>query len=134
MSDNRDSRFLKVAQELALKTQDMRRGFGCLIVSKGKIIASGRNRKSHPKVPTDVKAFNQDGEMRYFGLHCEVAALLKCDFNVRGMIVYIHGQNVRTGSTVFSGPCLLCQQVLKERGIKKAIFSTSEGIQEIELS
>lgn len=120
-------RFLKVAKEMSLKTTTMRRQFGVAVVSKNKIIATGRNRKSHPKIPTHATAYNQDGEMFYFGLHAEIDALLKCDFSVKGCSVYIHGQNVGTGSVVYSGPCKLCQQILKERGIKKAYFSSKEG-------
>ena len=126
MSD-KHIRFLSLAKELASKTTNMRRGFGCVLVDKNKILVGARNYKSHPKTPTNVTAYNQFGELRYFGLHAEIAVLLKCDFPVRGMNVYVHGQNVRTGNLVNSSPCLLCEKVLKERGIKQAIYSTKEG-------
>jgi deoxycytidylate deaminase len=102
----------------------MKRQFGVVIVDGNKILAVGRNRKSHPKIPTIT---SQNGERRYFGLHAECDALLKCDFSVRRAVVYIWGQNVSTGNLCYSGPCDLCQRLLKDRGIKQAIFPTKDG-------
>ena len=123
MNDRHD-RFLKVAREMSLKSTEMKRQFGVVIVDGNKVIATGRNRKSHPKIPTIT---SQNGERKYFGLHAEIDALLKCDFSVRRASVYIWGQNVSTGSLCFSGPCDLCQRLLKERGIKYAIYPTKIG-------
>ena len=123
MNDRHD-RFLKVAREMALKSTEMKRQFGVVIVDGNKVLATGRNRKSHPKIPTIT---SQNGERKYFGLHAEIDALLKCDFSVRRASVYIWGQNVSTGSLCFSGPCDLCQRLLKERGIKYAIYPTKIG-------
>ncbi len=123
MSD-RHYRFLKVAYEMALKSTEMKRQFGVVIVDGGKIIATGRNRKSHPKIPTIT---SQNGERKYFGLHAEIDALLKCDFSVKRAVVYIWGQNVSTGNLCYSGPCDLCQRLLRDRGIKQAIFPTKDG-------
>lgn len=117
--NERHYRFLKVAQEIALKSNGMRRQFGAVIVDGKRIIASGHNKRSHTKVPNIT---TQNGERRFWGLHAEVNALLHCDLNVRGSSVYIWGQNASTKNLVFSGPCDLCQQVLKDRGVKQAIF------------
>jgi|SRR5665213_212240 deoxycytidylate deaminase len=122
--NGRHNRFLKVAHEMALKSTLMKRQFGVVLVDGNKIIATGRNRKSHPKIPTIT---SQNGERKYFGLHAECDALLKCDFSVRGAKVYIWGQNVSTGNPCYSGPCDLCQRLLKERGVKQAIFPSKDG-------
>jgi deoxycytidylate deaminase len=122
---NRHNRFLKVAREMALKSTEMKRQFGVVIVDGNKVVATGRNRKSHPKIPTIT---SQNGERRYFGLHAECDALLKCDFSVRSTVIYIWGQNVSTGNLCFSGPCDLCQRLLKERGVKQAIFPHKTGV------
>ena len=127
MNDRHD-RFLKVAREMALKSTEMKRQFGVVIVDGNKVIATGRNRKSHPKIPTIT---SQNGERKYFGLHAEIDALLKCNFSVKRASVYIWGQNVSTGSLCYSGPCDLCQRILKERGIKQAIFPTRIGYESI---
>lgn len=117
-------RFLKVARDMALKSTDMKRQFGAVIVSRNRIIMTGRNRKSHPRIPNIT---SQNGERRYFGLHAEIDALLKCDFSVKNMTIYIWGQNVNTGNLCTSNPCDLCQNILKERGIKEAIFPMKNG-------
>jgi len=118
-------RFLKVAKQLASKTKDMRRGFGCVITDGNKIVSMGRNRRSHPGIP-DL----QLNGMRYWGLHAETEALIKAEGSVRGMTIYIHGQNVCSGSSVNSWPCPLCEKVLKEKGIKRVIFTTKDGFEE----
>lgn len=122
--NNRHLRFLKLAREMALKSTEMKRQFGVAIVDGNKVITTGRNRRSHPKIPLIT---SQDGTRRYFGLHAEIDALLKCDFSIRRSSVYIWGQNVSTGSLCFSGPCDLCQIILKDRGIKQAIYPTKDG-------
>ena len=121
---NRHLRFLKLAKEMALKSTEMKRQFGVAIVDGNKVVATGRNRKSHPKIPTIT---SQNGERRYFGLHAEIDALLKCDFSVRNTVVYIWGQNVSTGNLCASNPCDLCQRILKQRGIKQAVFPLKKG-------
>ena len=128
---DRHYRFLKVAHAMALKSTEMKRQFGVVFVDGGKIIATGRNRKSHPKIPLIT---SQNGERRYFGLHAECDALLKCNFSVKRASIYIWGQNVNTGNLVFSGPCDLCQSILKERGVKQAIYPTKDGYEIQELA
>ena len=122
--NERHLRLLKAAKDVALKSKGMRRQFGCVLVDGKRILASGYNKLSHPKVPNIT---TQNGERKFWGLHAEVSALLKCTFDIRGMSIYIWGQNATTGNLVFSGPCDLCQQVLKERGIKQAIFQSKEN-------
>lgn len=122
--NNRHLRFLKLAREMALKSTEMKRQFGAVLVDGNKVIMTGRNRKSHPKIPLIT---SQDGTRRYFGLHAECDLLLHCDFSVKRATVYIHGQNVSTANLCFSGPCDLCQRILKERGIKQAVYSTRDG-------
>jgi len=124
MSNSRHERFIKLAQSEAFKSRGMRRQFGAVLVDGHQIIALGYNKLSHPKIPTIT---SQNGERRFWGLHAEVSALLKCDFNVRGSSIYIWGQNTGTHSLVYSGPCDLCQIILKERGIKRAYYQSKKG-------
>jgi deoxycytidylate deaminase len=121
---DRHLRYLKTAKDVSLKSREMRRQFGCVLVLKNKILAVGHNKRSHPKIPTIT---SQNGEVKYYALHAECNALLRCDFSVRGAVVYIHGQNVSTGNLCYSGPCELCQQILKERGIEEAVFPLKQG-------
>ena len=121
---NRYARFLKAAKEVSLKSQGMRRQFGCVLADGKRVLAVGHNKRSHPGIPTIT---NQNGERRFWGLHAEVNALLKCDFDVRGSSIYIGGQNRTTGNLVLSGPCDLCQRVLVERGVKEAVYQSKEN-------
>lgn len=121
---NRHIRFLKAAKEISLKSQGMRRQFGCVLADGKRILAVGHNKRSHPGIPSIT---NQNGERRFWGLHAEVNALLKCAFDVRGATVYIWGQNRNTTNLVHSAPCDLCQRVLIERGVKEAIYQSKEN-------
>jgi len=121
---SRHLQFLKIAKKLALKTTECKRQFGAVIVRRNRVVAMGRNRKSHPKVP---RAFGQLNEHRYYGLHAEIGALLKCNFDIRGCIIYVYGQNIRSGKPVYAKPCELCTPFIKERGIKSAVFVTKQG-------
>lgn len=129
MNSDKHLKFLNIAREVAEKTREMKRQFGCLIVDKDMIVAMGRNRVSHPKIP---KIVSQLTNKTYYGLHCEIASLLKCDFSVKGMTAYVHGQNIKTGKVVYSKPCELCEHILRKRGIKSAIFRTPQGYEVIE--
>ncbi len=124
MTNNKHTRYLKVAKAMALRSTEMKRQFGVVIVDGNKILATGRNRKSHPKIPTIT---SQNGQRRYFGSHAECDALLKCEFSIRHAIVYIWRRNVSTGNLCASNPCDLCQTILKERGIKQAVFPLKDG-------
>lgn len=124
MNNERDIRFLEMAKKLSYKSTEMKRAFGAIIVNNNKIVSLGKNRKSHPKIP---KIRSERTGKIYYGLHAEIAALLKCDFPVRGMSVYVHGRNMRSNTPVYSKPCELCERILKERGIKKFVFSTQNG-------
>lgn len=122
--DSKHKRFLKAARSVSLKSQGLRRQFGCVLVDGKRILSVGHNKRSHPKIPNVT---NQNGERKFWGLHAEISALLRCTSDVRGAFVYIWGQNSSTGNLVYSGPCDLCQKVLKERGVSKAIYPLKVG-------
>ena len=128
--NDRHQRFLRIAQRAALKTVDMKRQFSTVIVDKNRTIVVARNMRSHTMTPNVVCP--QTGK-RYYGLHAEVHALLKCDFSVEGMTAYVHGQNVKTGKKVYSKPCTLCESFLRKRKIKTVVFSTQTGYEVWEL-
>jgi deoxycytidylate deaminase len=123
-SNERYVKYLGVAKKVAENTTEMKRQFGALIVDGNKIMSMGRNRKSHPKIP---RIMSQITEKKYWGLHAEISALLRCDFSVRGMTIFVHGQNLRSGKVVYSKPCELCEYELRRRGVSEAVFSTPVG-------
>lgn len=119
-------RFLKVAKRQAEKTTNMRRQVGAVIVDGSCVIAKGHNRNSHTKIPK-VKS-RKTGKI-YYGLHAEISALLQCNFKVKNAIIYVYGQNRRSGKSIYSKPCELCEYFLKKHGVKGAIYSTHTGVE-----
>ncbi len=107
--------YFKVAKKAALKTKDMRRQFGAVIVKNRRIIAIGHNRKSHPAIPNTVVCGKG-----YKSLHAEIDALLRCDEDVSGATIYVYGQNNRSGNVVNCQPCKICRVHLIRHGIFKA--------------
>lgn len=117
-----------MAKKLSIKNQDMRRQFGAIVADGSKMLSSGRNRSSHSKIP---KIVSEKTGKRYYGLHAELDALLKCSYNMRNATVYVYGQNRRSGKSIYSKPCELCEIFLKRVGIKTVVFSTYTGYEVI---
>jgi deoxycytidylate deaminase len=122
--------YLKRAMKQAVRTQDMKRQFGAVIVDRKKVIAEARNMRSHPKIPNVIHPVTLK---RYWGLHAEIAAMLRCPFNISGTTMYVWGQNIRSSKTVFSKPCELCYDFIKKRGIKTVVFTTYTGYEVMEI-
>lgn len=130
MCDN-NLRFLDLAKREALRSREMKRQFGALIADGNRIISIARNLPSHPKIPFNLTG-NKTGK-KYYGLHAEVNAILKFDGPFKGLSIYVHGQNVRSGKVVLSKPCEICEMIIRDKGFKEMIFRTQAGYQVIKL-
>ena len=129
LNKDRHYTFLKIAHHIAEKTVELPRQFGAIIVMSNKVVAWGRNKRSHPQIPTIV---SQITEKRYYGLHAEIGALLKCDMSIKGATVYVYGQNLCSGNVVYSKPCELCEWSLRQRGVAQAVFITATGYEVVD--
>lgn len=99
----------------------------CAIVAKGsKILGVGYNRygwSSKQKGKYCARKLNSGT----CSVHAEVDALLKVANreDIKGATVYVVRVN-RKHELAMSKPCHMCEAILREHGVKKAVFSVSE--------
>ncbi len=114
------------AIEQALLCVDFRARIGCVVTDRrGRVISSGFNkRKTHPR-----QAFlsNKMGLDKQY-LHAEIAALVSCRHIPH--TIYI-GRLKRNGDAGLATPCPICELAIKEAGIKRVIYTTNSGIEEV---
>lgn len=90
---------------------------GALLVNHGKVVAQFPNKwRNHPSNVSDPK---KDSSR-----HAE-AELLRNVKDAQGMTVFVARVN-NLGSIMISKPCSACEELLREAGIKKVIYSLGE--------
>ena len=120
-------KIFQIAKKEAIKTHDCKRQFAACLVDKNRILEIGRNYGQHPKTPRE---FTYEKPL---GLHAEIHLLLKCDFPLDRLSIYIYGQNRKSGKPVYSRPCKFCQFFLKTKNLTKVYFITPKGYEFIKL-
>ena len=99
---------------------------GCTIYKGARQLSVGRNqmKKTHR------------GAMRHYDFpypHAEFNALKSIHpDNIKNCVVYVARLD-KTGSYAMAKPCKCCQQMLREAGIKTVYYTTSNGIERINL-
>lgn len=114
--------FVKVAKEAASNSTHHHK-LGAVIVKKGRVISVGFNkpRKTHPKSNTRFKT-----------IHAEFDAILGCDQeDLRGATLYVV-RSARSGPNL-AKPCSCCMELIKLVGIKKVVYSTGYGFEELDI-
>ncbi len=102
---------------------------GCVIVLKHRIVSSGcnTNTKCHPlqaKLDTDRFGVQCSGKV-----HAEVASLLpliKSGVDLSGATIYVARYN-RNGELALARPCSRCEKLIRQCGIRKVYYTTSNG-------
>jgi deoxycytidylate deaminase len=92
---------------------------GSVIVKGGRVIATGVNKdRSHPRIVSSEHIKD------HCSVHAEVDAIKKAR-DVSGATIYVARVNKR-GAARDSRPCNRCYEVIKNNGIKKIVYTTSE--------
>jgi|WetSurSiteA1Bulk_404760.scaffolds.fasta_scaffold00002_30 deoxycytidylate deaminase len=97
---------------------------GAVVVSGKSIVGVGFNRvsKTHPI-----------SRSQFPGLHAEVDCIIGVDRrHLVGATMYVYREH-KDGSLAMSKPCLRCQDVLIESGIKTVYYTTDKGIQKFSI-
>lgn len=123
-----DRSFFKSAKSIA-ELSDHRCKIGCVIVDKHRIISSGHNSntKCHPiQYNIDTKFFecNCNGK-----IHAETDALIylmKIKYDCSRATLYTY-REYPDGSLAMSRPCPRCMQLIKQAGISRIKYTTTEG-------
>ena len=96
-----------------------------IVVGKGgKILSIGFNRYGWTSIQNRKKYSND----KICSVHAEVDALLKLPNreDAQGSTVYVVRVN-KSKELAMSAPCSMCEEILREHGVKKAIFSVNEN-------
>lgn len=121
--------FFEAAKAMSVMSDFPRTHIGCVIADGNhRIISSGCNStKTHPL----QKKYNKErfAEDTIHSLHAEVAALLpliKEDIDFGKVEVYTH-RTLANGKPAMARPCPSCMALIKELGIKKIWYTTTDG-------
>ena len=139
--NKRDYRFFELARQQALQSQFDRFHLGCVIVYKGHIIGRGSNSdKTDPlqNLYNKERKFNKNGSQPIkHSVHAEIAALKSIPYPIQESIdwgkvkVYIY--RIAVGKKLHMGlarPCAGCMKALRDKGIQRIFYTTSDGFAE----
>jgi len=101
---------------------------GALILDrKGNVVSIGNNNyiKSHPyqkRLSQKIKIKDKENQIY---LHAEISALVKCNTIPHIMII----ARIGVDNNIFrlAKPCPLCQEAIKQSGIKKVYYTNDKG-------
>lgn len=96
---------------------------GAVIRKNGNTVAVGVNYNIN-----DPAFLDNDVAAEHAAVHAEVAALNACKkMNLSGATLYVARIN-KNGEPRMSKPCARCQKAIRERGIKKVIYTIENVI------
>lgn len=111
------NRFLERAKQIAQKSNYQQHKHGCVIVYKGRIVATGFNSMST----------NPKSSHRFNKIHAEMAALWKLHSRITNKhILYVYREH-KNGKMAMSRPCKLCEQMIRVVGISTVIYTVEDG-------
>lgn len=114
-------RAFELAKKAAKESPFEIRRHGAVLIRGGKILSSGFNLCVHSKLSDRFKKHAGEGTR-----HAEVAAILGIDKKVTsGADIYVVRLN-KKGELKNSRPCLMCQDILKFVGVRRAFYSISD--------
>jgi deoxycytidylate deaminase len=118
--NNKIERILPKLKKLISLSNHSQHRLSCIIMQGNRIISEGFNEvKTHPK---SLAGYNMK--------HAEISAVLNSEQDLRGCTAYVYRER-RDGLPGLSKPCRGCEAMLKNAGIKKVIFSSEQGWQEL---
>ena len=121
--------FFDAAKAVSESSEFPKVHIGCVITEGNhRIISSGCNStKTHPlQKQLNRERFEVDS---VHSIHAEVSALLplmKEDIDFSKVEVYTH-RNYANGKIAMARPCPSCMKLIKDLGIKKIHYTTSDG-------
>jgi deoxycytidylate deaminase len=113
---------LDEALELATTSQCKQWKHGAIIRKGGRILGRGINSdRNNPNLVSDPKT--------QAAVHAEVAALRAAgSTDLRGATIFVARAN-KQGIPRMSKPCPNCQTALRERGVKKVIYTVDSSME-----
>lgn len=120
MLSKKDKAFLSVARYFATKS-NARNTHGAVIVKGGRVVGTGYNRnRNHPTIvsPEHIKT--------NCSIHAEESAIRDAGYDVKNAVIYVARVN-KSGEDRDSKPCPRCRVLIEKSGIKRIIYTTQAG-------
>ena len=128
----RQETFIRLASKVS-KDSDPTCEFciGAVVTKNNHIISTGHvTRKSHPKNPK-----LRSGSKRT-QLCAETLAIFRAIRIIKDLskcVIYV-ARRTKSGDLAIAKPCIFCQELMREQGIRKAFFTNQEGeIEQMEI-
>jgi deoxycytidylate deaminase len=125
-------KFLDLAATLSFSSNKQER-IGAVIVNRKRIVSWGISlRKTHPMQGryNKIRFANNTGEpgIDIAHIHAEMDALNRSKSkDLKGHTMYIYRESME-GDLCMCRPCKGCMQALMDRGIKKIVYTTPNGV------
>jgi deoxycytidylate deaminase len=118
-SKGRHSRYIKLANKLAHKSDFYPYKMAAVVVRGGRVIGTGVNRQKQGVLKHPAYALK--------AIHSELDAILGIDPDLlRGSTVYVSGVS-KGNNLIKSAPCESCQQLMREYGIRAVVYHEKTG-------
>lgn len=105
------NKYLEKALEIA-QTSKCRYRHGCIVVSRGRIVASATNKK----------VGDPETQWRRSHIHAEAAAIIAAGKHAHGALVYV-ARAAADGSPAYSKPCKKCERYLERFGVAQVVWT-----------
>lgn len=119
MLSKREESFLSVARYFAARSRSKKK-HGAVMVKSGRVVGTGYNKdRNHPLFisPEHIKP--------HCSRHAEMEAIKEAGKNAEGAVLYVARVN-NQGKDRISKPCKICQAIIKDKKIKKVIYTEDE--------
>lgn len=120
-------KLMNIAREASLVSDHPVFKMGAVLFNKqGRLLSSGRNwhHKTHPMIKkvSLVKS-----------MHAELDAVLGLrHYDLRGTEIFVYREN-NVGEPRMAKPCPMCMTILKSFGVKRAWYTTENGVESIKI-
>ena len=108
---------LKMAKIGFARKKHQRKPMGSAYVEAGKIIIASNHNKTHP--------MSKKYDSRHECIHAEHEALRNIDDASRG-VLFVY-RETKAGDVAMARPCDGCQRLLRDKNVRKVIYTTENG-------
>ena len=121
----KDDRFFYLARLVAKHSLHERYRIGAIVVKQSRIVSTGVNKlKTHPR------QINPHTHLYGSSIHAELDASIGISRHLlRGATIYVV-RILQNGENAMSRPCGSCMDILRELGIRRVVYSTTNGVEQ----
>jgi dCMP deaminase len=134
---SKDEYYLNIAEAVLARSTCLRRKYGAVIVKDDEIIATGYNGSPRDEANCcDVgKCYREEQKIphgeRYeacVATHAEANAIISASRrDMIGATLYLAGQEANGSPIANIAPCVMCQRLIKNAGIKRIVTRQTDG-------